>query len=171
MTPQPTFWRTAAVALTTVLLLACTDGATTPSNSVSFTAQIDGAAFAAGARESDFSLYDGGTRLFVAGVEQRAGRSRQLSLDVGDWRGVGAYPIGVSDGMAFVIERDSSGGGAPSVTRWETTPGDIGQLIVDRYDAEAGRIGGRFSFRATNGTGQTINVTNGSFDGRLFVDP
>lgn len=92
-------------------------------------------------------------------------------MDVGGWRGVGTYAFGGSTAAAFIVLRDSSAGGAATVALWDATSSDAGSLVMLSFDTQRQRVAGTFSFRATSASGQAVVVSNGSFDGRLFIYP
>ncbi len=122
---------------------------------------------------ADFSLHDNGTRLFLSGVEATGDRTKQVSLDVGGWRGVGTYATDSYAGLGFIVLNEPLTGDRPTVPtsrRWETKSGDVGELVISEFDERRRRIVGTFRFRAENASGDVIEVSNGAFAGRLFVD-
>lgn len=166
--------RAAVTAIVAALCLGCAANEVTAPAVTTLSANLDGVSFVADGRSADFSLYDNGTRLFLSGVETTGDRTKQLSVDVGGWRGIGAYPIDSNTGLGFIVLNEpitSGPPGAPTSRRWETKSADVGELVITEFDEGRRRIAGTFRFRAENASGQVIEVSNGAFAGTFFIDP
>ena len=156
---EPT--RPHVLALACLLVSACADpGPFADSPLVTFQARVDGELFVL---EPPDVVIDFGPDLYVSGTKTYAdGSSREVTLRIVDWSGIGTYRLGGSTAPAGAFVRDRAPNGKV-VELWETTDADIGEIDVNSFDET--RVAGTFRFTATNGIGELIETTEGEFYG------
>lgn len=153
-----------------ILGTACVDVPAPPGSELPFEARIDGQPFVAA--EIDFSTYNAGASLHIAGIRPTgAGTYRQVSVQLDNWHGAGTYTLGAPDsGGAWGFVSDHTDDFSHLGT-WMTTAATTGQMVVTEFYPGSRTIKGTFSFVARSDSGQSLSVTAGRFAGSVYVDP